>query len=396
MLSVDAALAALLQMADEAPIDESLWVPLADASGRVLAEDLLATADLPPWPNSAMDGYALRLADWQGASMVVSQRIFAGHPPQPLAPGTCARIFTGAPLPPGADCIEIQENCQVLDNGEVLFGQQLVKGRHIRPQGQEARLGDCLLARGTRLGPIELALAASLGSPNLLVRRRLRVALLSSGDELVEPGEPLQAGQIYNSNRALLRAWLDRLGCEVFDWGILADDLDATRARLAESAGADLILSTGGVSVGDADVLGQVLREQGELTFWKLALKPGKPLTCGHYNGVPVIGLPGNPGSSLVTFAMLARPYLLRRLGVQEVEPTRYSVLAGFDWPQAGSRREYLRVRLENGRAVLHPDQSSAVLRSAAWADGLLEVPENSTFRLGDAVRFIALSELLG
>jgi molybdopterin molybdotransferase len=230
----------------------------------------------------------------------------------------------------------------------------------------------------------------------LEVRRRPRVALLSTGDELVEPGQTLGPGQIFNSNRRLLAGWLARLGCDVHDAGVLADDLQATRAALAGLGDVDLILSTGGVSVGEADFLGQVLREAGELALWKLAIKPGKPLTCGHYQGVPVLGLPGNPASTLVTFGLLARPYLLRRLGVEAVEPLGFDVPAGFAWERAGKRREYLRARLEQGRAVPHPNQSSGVLRSAAWADGLVEVREERSFAEGAPVRFIPFSELLG
>uniref|UniRef100_UPI0028A991EE molybdopterin molybdotransferase MoeA n=1 Tax=Pseudomonas sp. TaxID=306 RepID=UPI0028A991EE len=218
----------------------------------------------------------------------------------------------------------------------------------------------------------------------------------STGDELLEPGQPLGAGQIYNSNRRLLIGWLQRLGCAVVDAGILADDLGLTRQALRQLGDVDLILSTGGVSVGEADFLGEVLREEGELTLWKLALKPGKPLTVGHCQGVPVIGLPGNPGSSLVTFALLARPYLLRRLGVVEVAPLGFEVAAGFAWRKPGTRREYLRARLQDGRALLHPNQSSGVLSSAAWANGLVEVREGKTLEEGDRVRFIPLSELLG
>ncbi|MET1081024.1 MAG: gephyrin-like molybdotransferase Glp, partial [Pseudomonas sp.] len=313
-MPLEEALARLLALADASPIAERQYVPLAEAEGRVLAAPLIAALDLPPWPNSAMDGYALRQADATGAPLVVSQRIFAGQAPAPLQAGTCARIFTGAPLPDGADCVEMQENAEVLADGRVRFTAPLRPGQHVRPQGQECRRGDSLLPAGSRLGPVELGLAASLGLAELPLVRRPRVALLSTGDELVEPGLPLGPGQIYNSNRALLASWLRRLGCEVEDAGILPDDLALTRARLGALNQVDLILSTGGVSVGEADFLGLALREEGELAFWKLAIKPGKPLTFGHFRGVPVIGLPGNPASTLVTFALLARPYLLRRL----------------------------------------------------------------------------------
>ncbi|WP_443692095.1 molybdopterin molybdotransferase MoeA [Pseudomonas protegens] len=395
LMPVEEALERLLAMAGSAPILERERLPLAAAQGRVLAEALISSLDLPPWPNSAMDGYALRLEDWRGEPLPVSQRIFAGQAPEPLQPGTCARIFTGAPVPAGADCVEMQENAQVQDDQRVLFSEPLQLGQNIRPQGQETTVGEQVLAAGTRLGPIEQGLAASLGCVELEVVRRVRVAVLSTGDELVEPGQPLGPGQIYNSNRVVLCSWLQRLGCEVLDAGILPDDLAATRQRLAELGEVDLILSTGGVSVGEADFLGIALREEGELALWKLAIKPGKPLTFGHFRGVPVIGLPGNPASTLVTFALLARPYLLRRQGVQQVQPLSFQVPAGFVWPQPGNRREYLRGRLENGQAIIYRNQSSGVLRSAAWAEGLVEVLEGRTLVQGDRVNFIPLSEVL-
>nr|NYU02073.1 molybdopterin molybdotransferase MoeA [Pseudomonas sp. SbOxS1] len=396
LMPVEVALARLLEMADASRIVERERLPLAQVQGRVLADDLLSTLDLPPWPNSAMDGYALRVADWNAEPLVVSQKVFAGQAPVALAPGTCARIFTGAPVPPGADCVEMQENAEVLADGRVRFTEPLVSGQNIRPQGQETTVGELILPAGTRLGPIEQGLAASLGCAGLEVIRKVRVAVLSTGDELIEPGQALGPGQIYNSNRVLLCSWLQRLGCEVIDAGILPDNLDTTRARLGELGDVDLILSTGGVSVGEADFLGIALREEGELALWKLAIKPGKPLTFGHFRGVPVIGLPGNPASTLVTFALLARPYLLRRMGVLAVEPLKVAVQAGFDWPKAGNRREYLRGRLENGRAIIYRNQSSGVLRSAAWADGLVEVMEERTLVSGDYVYFIPLSEVLG
>ncbi len=396
LLSVEAALECLLRLAERDPIGELERIALDDAEGRVLAEPLVSPLDLPPWPNSAMDGYALRLADWVGEPLTVSQTVFAGQAPEPLLPGSCARIFTGAPVPEGADCVELQENAELLGDGRVRFSQSLRLRQNIREQGQETRRGDTVLAAGSRLGPAQLGLAASLGLAELMVRRRPRVALLSTGDELIEPGRPLGPGQIYNSNRALLCSWLRRLGCTVLDAGTLSDDPQLTRERLGELGDADLILSTGGVSVGEADCLGQILREEGELELWKLAIKPGKPLTVGRYRGVPVIGLPGNPASSLVTFALLGRPYLLRRLGMQVVDPLIFSVPAGFVWSRSGQRREYLRARLEAGRAVLYPNQSPGVLLSAAWADGLVEIPEGVTLAEGDAVRFIPLSEVLG
>lgn len=395
LMPVEDALDQLLGMANEQRLADSEILPLDEARGRVLASDLVALLDLPPWPNSAMDGYALNLADLHRQPLKVSQKVYAGLAPDALLPGTCARIFTGAPLPPGATCVEMQENVEVLEDGRVRFLQPLKAGQNIRAQGQENRVGDILLRAGKRLGPFELAVAAGQGLAQLHVVRRPRVALLSTGDELVEPGLPLRPGSIYNSNRVLLGHWLKELGCEVIDAGILPDRPAQTRLKLEQlQVAADLILTTGGVSAGDADCLGQVLREDGKPLLWKLAIKPGKPLTVGHFGTVPVIGLPGNPTSALVTFGLLARPYLLRIQGVEEVMPLSFTVNAGFAWNKAGSRREYLRVRLEAGRAVLYPNQSSGVLLGATWADGLVEVPENSTHGIGDPLRFIPFSEL--
>ncbi|MCH4897817.1 gephyrin-like molybdotransferase Glp [Pseudomonas sp. B707] len=395
LMPIEDALDQLLAMADEQRLPDSESVPLNEARGRVLASDLVATLDLPPWPNSAMDGYAFNLADLHRQPLSVSQRVYAGMAPDALLSGTCARIFTGAPLPMGANCVEMQENVEVLEDGRVRFLQPLKVGQNIRAQGQENRVGDTLLRAGKRLGPFELAVAAGQGMTHLPVVRRPRVALLSTGDELVEPGQPLRPGSIYNSNRTLLDHWLRELGCEVIDAGILPDRPAQTRLKLEQlQVAADLILTTGGVSAGDADCLGQVLRDNGKPLLWKLAIKPGKPLTVGHFGTVPVIGLPGNPTSALVTFGLLARPYLLRIQGVEEVMPLSFTVNAGFDWPKPGSRREYLRVRLEGGQAALYPNQSSGVLLGATWADGLVEIPENSILQMGDPLRFIPFSEL--
>ena len=395
LLPVETALERLLAMADASRIVEREYLPLSQVEGRVLAEDLISTLDLPPWPNSAMDGYALNVDDWKGQPLTVSQQIFAGQTPEALLPGTCARIFTGAPVPDGANCVEMQENVERLEDGRVRFKQALSAGQNIRPQGQENRAGQVLLAAGKRLGPFALAIAAAQGCTHVSVVLRPRVALLSTGDELAEPGTTLKPGCIYNSNRILLSHWLSALGCDVIDGGILPDQPQHTRLKLEQlQHAADLILTTGGVSAGDADCLGQVLRDSGKPLFWKLAIKPGKPLTVGYYGNVPVIGLPGNPASALVTFGLLARAYLLRIQGVDDVTPLSFPVNVGFDWPKAGSRREYLRARLEGGRAILYPNQSSGVLLGASWADGLLEIPEGCTLQRGDTARFIPFCDL--
>lgn len=395
LLSVDAALQILLEQAQSMPRLDIEELTLDAAENRVLAEPLLAQFAMPPWPNSSMDGYAVRSKEVQaGQVLPISQKIFAGHSPEPLSEGTCARIFTGAPLPAGADAVEMQENTEVQADGSVRFLQAVPAAKFVRPKGQEAMPGDKILPAGIRLGPIELAMAASLGAARVKVRRQLRVAVVSTGDELVEPGQPLAAGQIYNSNRTLLLQSLKRLNCAVVDMGILPDDIEQTRQRLAELDHVDLLISSGGVSVGEADFLGQVLREEGELDFWKLALKPGKPFTLGRYQGVPVIGLPGNPASSLVTFLILARPYILTRMGVTDPCAQHFSVPVNFAVPVAGVRREFIRVALVDGCAEKLDKQCSGILRSATQAHGLLELPENTTCAVGDHLRFWPFSSL--
>ncbi|MDH0301624.1 MULTISPECIES: gephyrin-like molybdotransferase Glp [unclassified Pseudomonas] len=392
LMAVDDALAQLLALARAAPLEGVEQLPLRQADGRVLAEGLRAGIDLPPWANSAMDGYAMRLDDLATGPLPVSQTVFAGQAPEPLRPGTCARLFTGAPVPAGADCVQLQENCEVDGQGRVSSLTLLRRGDNIRAQGNEIRAGAALLAAGTVLDPIALGVLASQGITQVPVLRRPRVALLSSGDELAAQGARLAPGQIHDSNRVLLSALLARLGCEVIDLGCLPDDPQHIRAALLQAAGADLIVSSAGVSVGDADCIGTLLRESGEVRLWKLAIKPGKPFTFGYIDRVPFLGLPGNPGSALVTFLLLARPYLLARMGVARVQPMRMPVVAGFAWPKPGKRQEYLRVRLDGGRARLLENQSSATLLSAVEADGLLEVPAGETFEAGDVLDFIAFA----
>lgn len=396
LMNVDAALQILLERAQAATPLAVQELALEKAENRVLAEPLLAQFAMPPWPNSAMDGYAVRSHEvTAGQALPVSQKVFAGQDPAPLQKGTCARIFTGAPMPEGADAVEMQENTEVLSDGSVRFSQAVPAAKFVRPKGQEAVPGDEILPAGIRLGPIELAMAATMGAAQVKVRRQLRVAVISTGDELVEPGQPLAPGQIYNSNRTLLIQSLQRLNCSVLDMGILPDDAQLTRERLAQMQDVDLMISSGGVSVGEADYLGQVIREEGELDFWKLALKPGKPFTLGSYQGVPVIGLPGNPTSSLVTFLLLARPYILTRMGVAEPSAQNFVVPVNFAMPKPGVRREFIRVALVDGRAEKLDNQCSGVLRSATQAHGLLELPEHSTCEVGDLLRFWPFASLL-
>ena len=395
-MAVDEALRQLLLLARAAPLTACEQVALRQADGRVLAEDLRAAIDLPPWDNSAMDGYALRFDDLQAQPLPVSQTVFAGEAPGPLQAGTCARVFTGAPVPAGADCVQLQENCEVDAQGRVSSLTPLRRGANIRLQGNEIRAGAPLLAAGTVLKPIALGVLASQGITQVPVVRRPRVALLSSGDELAGEGATLGLGQIHDSNRVVLTALLERLGCEVIDLGCVPDEPVLLRAALVGGQGAELIITSAGVSVGDADCIGALLRESGDVQLWKLAIKPGKPFTFGHVGGVPLLGLPGNPGSALVTFLLLARPYLLARMGVERVEPMRVPVVAGFAWPKAGKRQEYLRVRLDGGRARLLENQSSATLLSAVQAHGLLEVPAGETFEAGDVLDFISFDGLVG
>lgn len=392
LMTVDEALEQLLALARQAPFSAREQVPLGQADGRVLAEELHATLDLPPWANSAMDGYALRHDDLAQQPLPVSQVVFAGQAPMPLQPGTCARVFTGAPVPAGADSVQLQENCEVDGQGRVSVLGALRRGDNIRVQGNEIRRGAALLAAGTRLDPIALGVLASQGIRQVAVLCRPKVALLSSGDELAGAGAVLEPGQIHDSNRVVLAALLERLGCEVLDLGQVPDDPTRLRAVLDEARQAQVIVSSGGVSVGDADCIGALLREAGEVQLWKLAIKPGKPFTFARVGGVPLLGLPGNPGSALVTFLLLARPYLLARMGVAQVQPLRVPVVAGFAWPKAGKRQEYLRVRLEGGRARLLENQSSATLLSATQADGLLEVPAGETFAAGAVLDFIGFA----
>jgi len=398
LLPVEEAIEQLLAQAPPPPATEML--ALAQALGRVTAEEVFSPRDLPGWDNSAMDGYALRAFDVpeQGGYLEVVGRIAAGHSTDvPLQPGQAVRIFTGAPLPPGADSVVPQERCRVY--GQRIWCPPLRLGEHVRKRGEELQRGQRVLSTGKRLRAQELGLLAAAGIPRVKVYRPLRVCLLSSGDELREPGESLAPGQIYNSNRYLVAALLRGWGVEVHDYGVMADALAASRdALMLASSECDLLLTTGGVSVGEEDHLKQAIQALGKVEFWRLAIQPGKPLAFGQVAGKPWIGLPGNPTAALVTTLIVVRPFLLRAQGVERVLPVPVSVPAAFEWLKPNKRRQYLRARLSPDsdgqlRAILHPQQSSAMLAAACWADGLVIVEREQQVLKGAAVPFLSFAD---
>ncbi|OGA31291.1 MAG: molybdopterin molybdenumtransferase MoeA [Betaproteobacteria bacterium RIFCSPLOWO2_02_FULL_68_150] len=397
LLSVDEALARLLDGATAVPDLEQ--VPALEATGRVLAQAQVSALEVPPMDNSAMDGYALRLADLTapGMRLKVKQRIAAGSVGVPLAPGTAARIFTGAPVPPGADAVVMQEFCAA-DGEQVVVNRVPQPGEWIRLAGSDIRAGSQILSAGIRLRPQDTGLAASVGIRTLPVRRRLRLGLFFTGDELVMPGEPLAPGRIYNSNRFTLRGLAQVYGCEVRDYGIVPDRLDATREVLRRAACEnDVIVTSGGVSVGEEDHVRPAVEAEGTLLMWRIAMKPGRPLAFGKVGAAAFIGLPGNPVSSFITFLIFVRPFLLRTQGIDAVAPHALGLRSDFDWPRPDARREFLRVRRNSsGGLDLYPTQDSAVLTSTAWADGLVDNPPNQAIRKGDAVRFLPYTELYG
>lgn len=400
MLSVDEALAFLLEGAR--PVAETETLATLAAAGRVLAQAQHSTITVPAVDNTSMDGYAVYSADCASgeARLPVTQRIPAGSVPRPLARGTAARIFTGAPIPPGADAVVMQESC-AQEGDAVIVRHKPQAGEWVRRAGEDIRAGSEILAAGVKLRPQDTGLAASVGIAALPLYRRLKVAVFFTGDELVMPGEPLPPGRIYNSNRYTLNGLLQLFGCEVTDYGIVPDQLEATRAMLRQAAAAnDLIVTSGGVSVGEEDHIKPAVEAEGKLSMWKIAVKPGRPLAFGEVSALDArkahfIGLPGNPVSSFVTFLIFVRPFILRCQGVSRVAPLGYPLRADFDWPKPDLRREFLRAKLNAaGGLDLYPNQSSAVLSSAVWGDGFIDNPAKQAIRRGDTVTFFPYSEL--
>ncbi len=412
MLSLDEVLQRLLAVAQDRVIPEIEKLATWDALGRVLARPVVSALDVPPADNSSMDGYALRAADVPQAGTVlpVSQRVPAGVVGQPLQPGSAVRIFTGAQVPPGADVVVMQEQCVAQSEpdttglGSVRFDTMPQAGQWVRRRGEDVQLGAEVLATGCRLTPQALGLAATVGASRLTVRRQPRVALFSTGDELVMPGESLKPGAVYNSNRFTLRGLLQAAGCVVDDLGIVPDQLDATRDALRRAAQHnDLILTSGGVSVGEEDHIKPAVQAEGWLEAWQVAMKPGKPLAFGAVRReggeteALFMGLPGNPVSSFVTFLLAVAPVLRALQGCAAALPQAVVVRADFDWPKPDKRREFLRARFNaQGGVELFPNQSSGVLTSAVWADGLVDNPSGQVVQRGDNVRLLLLASLIG
>jgi len=406
MLTAQQALDHLLSHAQ--PVGEMEKVAMQSALGRVLAENINSLVDVPPLDNTSMDGYALRTVDAQnpGSTLRIAQRIPAGSMGTQLEIGTAARIFTGAPVPPGADTVVMQEDCTVDGDGnQVVINIAPTSGQWIRRRGEDLAAGKTALTAGTFLRPQELGVAASAGLTHLNVKRRVKVAAFFTGDELALPGEPLKPGGIYNSNRDTLLACLKSLGCDATDLGIVPDRLDATRDALRKaSKDHDLIITSGGVSVGEEDHIKPAVTAEGRLDLWQIAIKPGKPLAFGAVRKSDdskageawFIGLPGNPVSSFVTFLLFVRPFILKLQGRESKQPQSYLMRADFDWLKADRRNEFLRVRInERGGLDLFPNQSSGVLTSASWGDGLVDCPPNQPIKAGDMVNYIPFDALL-
>ena len=406
MLTAQQALDHLLSNA--VTVNESEKVNTQAALGRVLAEDVKSLVDVPPLDNTSMDGYAVRCADTvtPGQTLRIAQRIPAGSIGTQLEPGTAARIFTGAPVPPGADAVVMQEDCTVGDQpDQVTINVAPTLGQWIRRSGEDLTTGKTCLTAGTFLRPQELGVAASAGLTHLNVKRRVKVAAFFTGDELALPGEPLKPGGIYNSNRDTLLACLKSLGCDATDLGIVPDRLDATREALRKaSKDHDLIITSGGVSVGEEDHIKPAVTAEGRLDLWQIAIKPGKPLAFGavRKSSEPkdgeawFIGLPGNPVSSFVTFLLFVRPFILKLQGREAKHLQSYLMRADFDWLKADRRNEFLRVKInDQGGLDLYPNQSSGVLTSASWGDGLVDCPPNQPIKSGELVKYIPFDALL-
>ena len=395
LLSVDEALETLLSGAR--PVAEVEQVSTMEAVGRVLAQPQTSTMDVPPMDNSAMDGYAIRISDLSSLNkkLSISQRIAAGSIGKPLAAGTAARIFTGAPVPAGADAIVMQEFTET-EKETVKIKSMPRQGEWIRRTGSDIRKGGTVLAAGKRLLPQDTGLAASVGIKALPVYRKVRLGLFFTGDELAMPGDPLPPGRIYNSNRFTLNGLAAAFGCEVRDYGIVPDKLEATREMLRRAAAEnDIIVTSGGVSVGDEDHVKPAVEAEGSLLMWKISMKPGRPLAFGKVGNAAFLGLPGNPVSSFVTFLIFVRPFLLKTQGQTETAPRAIDARADFDWLEPDGRREFLRARWNaQGGLEMYPTQDSAVLTSTAWADGLVDNPAGGAIRRGDRVRFLPYSEL--
>jgi molybdopterin molybdotransferase len=407
MLTAQQALDHLLSNAKA--VGESEAVAMQAALGRVLAENVNSLVDVPPLDNTSMDGYAVCTADTQtpGSTLKIAQRIPAGSMGMQLEPGTAARIFTGAPVPPGADAVVMQEDCTIPEGStdQVQVNIAPTSGQWIRRRGEDLTAGKTALTAGTYLRPQELGVVASAGLTHLNVKRKVRVAAFFTGDELSLPGEPLKPGGIYNSNRDTLLACIKSLGCDATDFGIVPDSLEATKETLRKaSKDHDLIITSGGVSVGEEDHIKPAVTAEGRLDLWQIAIKPGKPLAFGavrksseNQDGETwFIGLPGNPVSSFVTFLLFVRPFILKLQGRDAGMPQSYLMRADFDWLKGDRRNEFLRVKINaQGGLDLFPNQSSGVLTSASWGDGLLDCPPGHTFKAGELVKYIPFNALL-
>jgi molybdopterin molybdotransferase len=394
MLSVDAALNKILT--DAKCIDVIEEVSLSNALNRTLAADQISSVDVPPADNSAMDGYAINTEDLSGldaTTLPIMQIITAGSMPAPLASNTAARIFTGAEIPEGANAVVMQEDCRE-QNGSVTVADNIPKNNNIRPRAQDIRKGEVILKKGKVLHPQDLSYLASVGIPSIPVFRQLKVAILSTGDELVEPGECLKRGQIYNSNRYFLNAFLSKLGITSIDLGIIKDNLEDTISALEQASTADCIISSGGASVGDEDYIKQAVLELGELNLWRIAIKPGKPLAFGHIKQTPFFGLPGNPVSSFVTFLLFVKPYLCTLQGQGHHSPLALTLKANFSSKANLKRQEYLRVSIKGNQVYAYKNQSSGVLSSIVNSNGFAVIPKGKAVAVGDMIQVIPFSQL--